>query len=183
MKKNVLGKTRCYLAGGMQYVDDGKLWREKVEGELGNRGITFFNPYKKPFIDDIPEDDVSRAEMLHWMHTEQYDLVRSRMKKVRQCDLRIVDISDWFICVVSPETASWGTAEELSVMVRERKPIFLVIDHPMGKKKTPLWIMSQIEHKFIYNNVDEAIDTIKAIDDNVVKLTSDRWKLLKPYLR
>ena len=36
---------------------------------------------------------------------------------------------------------------------------------------------------YIYNNIDEAIETIKAIDAGIVRTSSDRWKLLLPELR
>jgi len=180
---NLLKHTRCYLLGGMQYVKDGKTWRVKVKDALKDRNITFFDPYFKPFIHDIPEDDCSRNEMLHWIETEQYDLVTQRMKMVRGYDLRLVDLSDWFICNINPNVASWGTAEELSVIVREQKPVFIVIDSPKGKKDVPLWILSMVQHKYIYDTLDEAINTIKAIDDGIVKMSSDKWRLLLPELR
>jgi nucleoside 2-deoxyribosyltransferase len=182
-QKNILNKTRAYLAGAMQYVENGRGWRDKVKEQLNQCNITFFDPYHRPFIHDTPEDESSRSEMLHWMETEQYDLVTQRIKEVRRFDLRLVDISDWFICVISPKIPSWGTAEELSVMVKESKPVFVVIDDPKGKKKTPLWVMSMVDHKYIYNSLDEAISTIKAIDDGIVKLNSNKWKLLLPNMR
>lgn len=182
-KKNILYKTRSYLAGSMQYAKDGRGWRDKIKEELKHTGIQFFDPYHRPFIHDVNEDEASRSEMLHWMETEQYDLVTQRIKEVRRFDLRLVDLSDWFICLICPKVASWGTAEELSLMVREEKPVFVIIDDSLGKQKTPLWIMSMIDHKYIYNSVDDAIEMIKAIDDGIVKLSSNKWKLLKPELR
>jgi nucleoside 2-deoxyribosyltransferase len=167
----------------MQYAKNGRGWREKVKEELKHTGIQFFDPYHRPFIHDVDEDESSRAEMLNWMDTEQYDLITQRMKEVRRFDLRLVDLSDWFICMVSPKVASWGTAEELSLMVREEKPVFIVIDSPEGKRNTPLWIMSMVDHKYIYSSLDEAIGTINAIDTGIVKLSSNKWKLLLPEMR
>jgi nucleoside 2-deoxyribosyltransferase len=181
--ENILKRTRCYLAGSMQYAKDGRGWRDKVKEGLKQTGIQFFDPYHRPFICDVKEDEASRSEMLHWMETEQYDLITQRMKQVRRFDLRLVDLSDWFICMVCPKIASWGTAEELSLMVKEEKPVFIVIDDIEGKRKTPLWIMSMIDHKFIYNSVDEAIGMIKAIDKGIVRLSSNKWKLLLPQYR
>lgn len=181
--KNFLFKTKCYLPGGMQYAEKAKEWRQTVKDRLSPRGITFFDPYHKPFIHDVSENESSREEMLHWMETEQYDLVVKRMKTVRGFDLRLVDLSDWFICLITPKLASWGTAEELSVIVRERKPVFLVIDDPGGKKKTPLWIMSMVDPKYIYNTLEEAMETIEAIDDGIIKCNSNKWRLLIPELR
>jgi hypothetical protein len=166
----------------MQYAN-GRGWRGIVKDTFKDTGINFIDPYYKPFVHDVPEDDDSRAEMHHWMETEQYDLVANRMKDVRSLDLRLCDICDWFIAVIKPSVASWGSAEEITTVIREKKPLFLVIDDPKGKKATPLWLMSIMPHKYIYNNLDEVIQTVKAIDDGIIKMSSDRWKLLLPKLR
>ena len=164
----------------MQYLN-GRGWRNDVKKSLSGRGISFFDPYHKPFLDDIPEDENSRKEMLHWMETEQYDLVQTRMWSVRAYDLRLCDICDFFIAHINPSVASWGSSEELTTIIREKKPLFISIEG--GKKKTPLWLMGKIPHKYIYDNVSDIINVIKSIDDGVIKLTNERWKLLKPNFR
>jgi hypothetical protein len=179
-RPNHLYRTRCYLIGHMQYVD-GRGWRDIVKQDLGDRNITFFDPYHKPFIHDVPEDESSRNEMKHWMETQQYDLVTQRMWEVRGYDLRLCDICDFFVAHLIPEKASWGSAEEITTVIRQKKPIFLSIEG--GKSKTPLWLMGALPHKYIYNSVAEVIETIKHIDDGIIKINSDRWKLLKPELR
>ena len=181
-KINLLRDTRCYLIGHMQY-SDGRGWRDTVKQELGGSGIKFYDPYHKPFVHDIPEDENSRAEMLHWMETGQFDLVAQRMKEVRGYDLRLCDICDWFIAVIKPTIASWGSAEEITTIIREKKPLFLVIDDPKGKKACPLWLLGVLPHKYVYDTLDEAVRTIKGIDEGIVRTNSDRWKLLLPELR
>lgn len=163
--------------------ENGEGWRNKLKNALDGRGIKFYDPYHKPFLHDIPEDEAARQEMYHWRESGQYDLVSQRMKQVRSCDLRLCDICDWFVAVIKPKLASWGSAEEITTVVREKKPIFLVIDDEKGKKACPLWLFGVLPHKYIYNSLAEAIDTIKAIDDGIVKCSSDRWKLLKPEFR
>jgi hypothetical protein len=180
---NVLKNTRAYLIGTIQYAEDGRGWRHKIKSELGGRGIKFYDPYYKPFIHNVPEDETSREEMLAWMAGGNYDAVTSRMKLIRGYDLRLCDICDWFVVVIKPSLASWGSAEELSVIVKEQKPVFLVIDDPLGKKATPLWIMAMVNHNYIYNSVDEMIDTVIGIDDGKTELSSDKWKLLQEELR
>jgi hypothetical protein len=171
------------LIGPIQYVSNGTGWRTIVKKELAPLGIKFYDPYFKPFIHNIPEDNDARAEMLHWMETEQYDLVSQRMKAIRGYDLRLCDICDWFIAVIKPEVASWGSSEEITTVIREKKTLFLVIDSPKGKRACPLWLMAIMPHKYIYNSLDEAINTIRAIDSGVIRMDSDRWKLLRPELR
>ena len=59
---NLLEKTKTYLVGHMQYAD-GKDWRDYVEAELEPLNVTVFNPYKKPFVKDVEEDDAARQRM------------------------------------------------------------------------------------------------------------------------
>jgi hypothetical protein len=178
--KNLLKDTRCYLIGHMQYMD-GRSWREDLKEVLNGRGIKFYDPYHKPFIHDVPEDNDSREEMLHWMDTQQYDLVQQRMWAVRGYDLRLCDICDFFVAHIVPNVASWGSAEEISTVIRQKKPLFLSIEG--GKRVCPLWLMGVVPHKYIYDSIEEVIQTIKHIDNGIIRMSSDRWKLLLPEMR
>ena len=62
MKINLLEKTKTYLVGHMQY-SEGRDWREYVEQELEQLNVTVFNPYKKPFLKDVDEDEAARQKM------------------------------------------------------------------------------------------------------------------------
>ena len=66
----------------MQYLS-GRDWREEVTEKLTPLSITCFDPYKKPFIKDVAEDEASRQDMETWMKTKQYDRVTDKMKTVR----------------------------------------------------------------------------------------------------
>lgn len=177
---NVLNKTRTYLVGHMQYAE-GTSWRNYVKGSLEEMGVIVFDPYKKPFLKDVEEDEVAREKLQEWMKNGEYDKVQERMKTVRSYDLNLVDRSDFIIAHIVPNVASWGSAEELVTANRAKKPIFLSVEG--GKEKTPLWIMGMIPHKYIYNNVDEILDVLFAIDDGIKEIDSDRWRLLRENLR
>ena len=178
LEPNLLRDTQCYLIGHMQYVN-GESWRDDFTPFASRLGIKIYDPYHKPFVQDIPEDEMSRKEMLHWMETRQYDLVSARMKDVRGYDLRCCDKCDFFVAVIKPKIASWGSAEEITTVIRAKKPLFLVIDDPKGKRATPLWLMGIMPHKYIYNTLDEVKEMVTAIDLGIVKMSSDRWKLFK----
>ncbi len=177
---NLLWGTRCYLIGHMQYAD-GRGWRQDVKTALKDTGVIFFDPYIKPFVHDIPEDENARVRMKELMEAGQFDMVQQHMWEVRGYDLRLCDISDFFIAHILPSVASWGSAEELVTITREKKPIFLCIEG--GKKKSPLWEMGKIPHKYMYDSIEEIIDSVKAIDAGIIKMNSDRWKLLKKCYR
>ena len=55
---NLLKDTRCYLIGHMQYCN-GRGWRDTIKTEFKKSGIKFYDPYHKPFVHDIPEDEAS----------------------------------------------------------------------------------------------------------------------------
>lgn len=179
-EKHILARTRCYTIGHMEY-KDGQAWRKKVESELGCRGITFFNPYEKPFLNDVPENVAARKRLSQWMKNGEYDLVAEQMRAIRCYDLRLVDLSDFLIAYIDPTVVTYGTIEELTTAVREKKPLFVCVEG--GKKKCPLWILGMIPPKYVYNSIDEAIEILKGIDSGTIELSSDKWKLLKPEYR
>ena len=177
---DILEKTRTYLVGHMQYAD-GRDWREYVERELEPLNIRIFNPYKKPFVKDVKEDEESRNKIQNDMEEGHYNDVSTRMKQIRSYDLNLVDRSDFIIAHLLPDVASWGSAEEIVTAVRMKKPIFISMEG--GKHKTPLWMMGMLPHKYIYDSVEEVVEMLKQIDNGEKKIDSDRWRLLKKELR
>lgn len=159
----------------------GENWRNDLMKELADTGIVFFSPYQRPFLNDTPEDEAARKELADWMSRGDYDLVQNRMTTIRAHDLRICDLSDFIIARVDPAVATWGTVEEIVTSVRMKKPILLCVVG--GKAKTPLWLMGMFSHHYIYDSMEEICKMVRAIDGGVVKLSSDRWKLLKPEYR
>lgn len=180
MRNHFLKNTRCYLIGHMQY-SDGQSWREQIKRKLCATGIKFFDPYYKPFLHSLPEDTQAREKLLGMMNAGDYDGVSEWMKEIRNHDLRLCDICDFFVAHIKPEVASWGSAEEITTVIRQKKPLFLSVEG--GKSRTPLWLMAIMPHKYIYNSINEVIETIDQIDREQIRLSSDRWKLLRPELR
>ena len=177
---NLLENTKTYLVGHMQYVS-GRNWRDEIAKSLNKIGIKCFDPYKKPFVKDVKEDEASREEMETWMKTKQYDRVTERMKTVRSYDLNLVDRSDFIVAHLVPEVASWGSAEEIVTAVRMKKPVFVSMEG--GKSKTPLWMLGMFPHKYIYNSVDEITEMLYAINKGSKEIDSDRWRLLRHEFR
>ncbi len=177
---NLLDKTKTYLVGHMQYLS-GRNWRQEIAEKLRDLNITCFDPYKKPFMKDVEEDEASRQEMETWMKTKQYDRVTEKMKIVRAYDLNLVDRSDFIIAHLVPDVASWGSAEEIVTAVRMKKPIFVSMEG--GKAKTPLWMLGMLPHKYIYNSLEEVVEMLCAIDNGNKKIDSDRWRLLRKEYR
>jgi hypothetical protein len=177
---NLLFRTKTYLVGHMQYLS-GRDWRADVVDKLSPLKVSCFNPYEKPFMKDVGEDEETREQMETWMKTKQYDRVTDRMKTVRAYDLNLVDRSDFIVAHLVPNVASWGSAEEIVTAVRMKKPVFVSMEG--GKSKTPLWMLGMFPHKYIYNSVDEIIDMLYAIDSGEKEIDSDRWRLLQKQFR
>jgi hypothetical protein len=180
MSSNHLWKTKTYLVGHMQYAD-GSSWRDKLTPELEKMGVTVFNPYKKPFIKDVQEGAEVRAKLEEAKQAGNYDFLCQKFREIRIFDLNLVDRSDFIISHIEPKVASWGSAEELVTAVRMKKPIFLSVEG--GKAACPLWIFGMIPHKYIYNNIEEILETLRRIDSGEKELDSNRWRLLRKEFR
>jgi hypothetical protein len=184
MKKpnlNLLNKTRCYCIGSMENDPHGDDWRAVVTGRLKWLGITVFDPYHKPFLNEIKEDKTARKMLKRWMKDGEYHKVHKRMKHVRSDDLRLCDISDFFIVRIDPKVGSWGSAEELVTANRAKKPIFLVIEG--GRKVAPLWLMGMLPSHYFYDTLEDALTMIERIDSGKKRIDSDRWRLLREEYR
>jgi hypothetical protein len=179
-KPNILYKTRTYLVGHMQY-SDGRDWREYVEEKLKDRHILCFNPYRKPFVKDVAEDEETRKRTLEQMEKGYYNDVADRFRQVRNYDLNLVDRSDFIIAHLVPEVASWGSAEEIVTASRMKKPMFIAMQG--GKKNTPLWLMGMIPHQYIYDTIEDVVEMLYEIDDGHKAIDSYRWRLLRKELR
>ena len=180
VNSNLLQDTRTYLVGHMQYAN-GRNWREYVEEQLQPLNIRIFNPYKKPFVKDVNEDEGMRQKVSEDMENGHYNDVAKRMKQIRSYDLNLVDRSDFIIAHLLPDVASWGSAEEIVTAVRMKKPIFISMEG--GRTKTPLWMMGMMPHHYIYDSIEDVVAMIGRIDDGTKEIDSDRWRLLRKELR
>lgn len=156
---------------------DGTPWRNKITPQLKEMGITCFDPYHKPFINEIKEDDEARRDLDKKMLAGEYDWVANRMKQVRSDDLRLCDLSDFGIAQIVPKVPTYGTVEEISWFVRCKKPLFIFVEG--GKVYTPKWVMGMVPHKYIYDSLDEVVQKLVQINDGEKELDNSRWRLLK----
>lgn len=175
---NILNKTKTYLVGHMQYLD-GQDWRLQVEQELTPLGITCFNPYKNPFgLDEGPE---MRENLKNLLEEGNLDAVGTLFSQIRNYDLSLCDRADFIIAHIHPAVASWGSAEELSLASRIKRPTFISVEG--GRSKVPYWMTAQFKSHCFYNSIDEVLDMIKKINCGQVKIDSDYWRLLKEEYR
>ena len=179
-KQGLLNKTKCYLVGAMQY-SDGQDWRKLVTSELTPLGITCFNPYQKPFIENYEENPEIHQELLKQMERREFGKVAYHMKNIRRQDLNLCDRSDFIIAHIIPHVASWGSAEELTTSGRAAKPTFIAVVG--GIEKTPLWLMGSFPIESFFNSVEEIIEHVKMLDSGELSTNAKYWRLLKHSFR
>lgn len=171
----LLNKTKTYLIGHIQ-CGDGRTWRTLVEKECGKMGIQCYNPYTKPFLKDIKENENVQQYMKDCMVRGEFDEVQEMMREIRIFDLCLTDKSDFLICYIDPKIPTYGTMEELSWAVRLKRPIFVAVEG--GKQLCPLWILGMVPHKYVYSSIEDVMAVLTNIDSGAKKIDSSRWKLL-----
>ena len=181
--KNLLWRTRTYLIGHMENVSatEGETWRDQLTPELEKMGVVVFNPYYKPFINEIDESPESRDKRIALRNRGKFKKVCEDMRVIRSFDLSLVDRADFIIAHIKPNIASWGTADEFLTANRMKKPIFLSVEG--GKKNCPLWLLGVIPAKYIYDTPQDILKVIKKIDSGKKHTDSSRWRLLRKEYR
>ena len=178
--KNLLHKTYTYLAGPMQFTQHGQTWREMVKKELSPLGIRIFDPYNKPFLNELYlEGNEDKGQMDKWEKEGRIDLIENKMRAVRSSDLALCDKADFGIFYLNPSIATVGTIEELTTMNRAKRPCFVLWDND----KPSYWLLGMLKSKYIYRTWEKLLGTIKAIDSGEIEPDSRRWKLLSPEYR
>jgi len=164
----------------MQY-KNGEGWRNKLQPVLEKMGIIVFNPYHKPFLKDIEENDETVKNLAKLIEEGKFDEAQKIMKEIRSYDLSMVDRSDFIVVYIDPNTPTFGTIEEFVTAVKIKRPVFIAIEG--GKKKCPLWIFGMIPHKYIYDSIDDILDMLVKIDNGEKEIDSDRWRLFRKEYR
>lgn len=178
---NILNKTKVYLAGPMQYTEQGESWRDEFEKFAKDLNIICFNPYKKPFVNDIKEDTESKNLLNSLMSEQRFDEVHKLMKDIRYFDLAMVDRVDFIVCHINPDVPTYGTVEELATAVRMKKPVFIFVDGDLTR--IPFWLLGMFRPHCFYKCLDDVFITIKKINSGEIEINNKNWKLLREEYR
>lgn len=170
---NRLKHSTCYLSGAMDRVSDhGTKWRDELKPFLRDLNINVIDPCDKPksLIHDIQEEGVEyRTLRDKYKEEENYEELAKLMRKVRNIDLRFVDISSFIIVNIDLDVHLCGTYNEVAIAIQQKKPI--IVRCEQGKKNCPFWLFGCIPHSMIFSTWDEVktyithIDKDKEIDD------------------
>ena len=152
-------------------------WRQNVTDKLTIIGIKVLSPTKKTFAIQTHETDDDRENMNEWREYGDLQRVHDYMVPVIEKDLRLVDISDFLIVNMEVTKPTFGTMHELVVANQQKKPIFFACG---DRKMSPHWITGLIKPRYIYNNLDEVVDTLYKINKGEIEIDSNRWRILLP---
>jgi hypothetical protein len=152
--------------------DNGEGWRKMLRKELGDLGIHWLDPTRKP-IDIGREDDASRARRRVAKASGDFLAVGKEMYAVRRVDLRMVDICDWMPVNIDIEIHATGTYEELFLANREKKPILVHVEQ--GKRKCPDWLFGTIPEHHIFGNWKDLVSYVRHIAHDEIIRPEKRW--------
>ena len=174
---NRLWGSRVYLAGPMDRVPDGGIvWRYNITPKLQSHGIVVLSPTNKP-IDIGIEGKDCQVELTDNSTDEDYDKEATRVRLLRVIDLRMVDLADFLIVYIDPNTHLCGSYEELFTANSTKKPILVMIEG--GKYRTPRWLLGTIPHQMIFGNWDDLLEYIRHVDEDVDVEHRKRWTWFK----
>ena len=177
---NILNRTKCYLAGNMEYTNDSVNWRDYMTSELNKLGVVVLSPLEKNFVVHFDEGEESHVKLKQMREEGRYDEVSEHMSKIVGKDLRLIDVSDFVIVNIEIDKPTFGTIHELVVANQQKKPIFLCVN---DKKRCPLWLLGLINHHYIYDDLNVIINILNKIDKGEIVIDSERWRLLNENLR
>jgi len=150
----------------------GASWREAMTVFLEGLGVYTINPLNKP-VDGASEIEQRDIRPL-LIKEKRYDELKKIMKKIRGCDLRFVDKSDFMVVNLDLSIPMCGTWEEIYLANRERKPIIVMC--PQGKDSIPYWLFGTLPHELFFNNWDEVKTYLNHVNsDEEADTVGDRW--------
>lgn len=168
-----LAYHRVYLCGGMETCPNGgEEWRDAITPWLQSLGLLVYNPAKKP-IDTGWEDSVIRKRVSELKSIENWNAVSAIYKKIRQIDLRMVDVTDFMIVYLDLNLTLCGTYEEIFLANRHKHPILLCC--PQGKENIPNWLFGTIRHEEMFNTIDEIKIYLQQINSGLIT-DNERWQ-------
>lgn len=174
---NNLRGMRTYLVGAMDRVPDGgTTWRNKITPTLESLGVIVLNPCKH-VICGIHEDAKTRENINYLKEHGMFDELKDTYSKVRNADLRCVDICDFIIAHIDISVHACGSYEEIVTANRQKKPILIWCEQ--GKSNAPNWLFFMLPHENIFSSMSEVVEYLEHI--NSVKDTDSlkRWIFLR----
>ena len=174
---NNLAGMRTYLVGAMDRVPDGGVnWRNRITPVLESMNVSVLDPCDKP-VHSIVEDQETRWWIEYYKETKQYNKIRDVYGKIRNADLRCVDVSDFIIAHIDISVHACGTYEEIVTANRQKKPILVWCEQ--GKQNAPNWLFFMLDHNHIFSSMQELLTYLHYINTTSDYKNLKRWLFFK----
>lgn len=177
-----LDEATIYLSGSMEYASDhGVAWRRKFRRRILQEKLNVYciDPTDKPGPDRMKIGE-NKEFQENLQRNGKFKELRDYVTEYRHYDLRFVDISDVLIVAIDPTIPQWGTADETYLSERQNKPRYAICEG--GLYKFPRWLLPVFELDDVFENVEEVIQRLCAIDRGDHPM-DERWVLVRKYLR
>lgn len=177
--KNLKG-ARAYLVGPMDRVkDNGVGWRRSLAPWLREQGIVVLDPTDKPIL-NLDTPGVAREENSYkkkLRDANEWAALGEFMSKIRNVDLRLIDISDFIIAKLDMDAKMCGTWEEIITANREKKPVLIVIEG--GIAAAPDWLIGMLKTHldYFHGSIKDLKIKIAGYNDGSIPMDK-RWTLL-----
>ena len=173
----VLDNSVAYLSGAIENArDDGVSWREDIVTKIHGLGIDlgFIDPCDKgdKLLGEIGRE---RALLASAKEKGNFSFVTEKMKEVRHWDLRAVDSANVMILKLDPKVPTCGTWDEVFEAEDQQIPILAIIEG--GPSAAPDWLFAVMDHRMMFNSIDECVEFIKKVDEGKIKV-GRKWLCL-----
>ncbi len=157
-----MSKT-VYLAGGMEFTEDGKSWRDKTVAVLKEKGIASWDPYEEEA--KIFEAHVQPSDLIKTLDkVDDFDSLTTMMKQVVCLDLGVVhnEVDALIVKYDLSVLKGAGTHAEMSMATYAGKPVHVWMRDPVELYDIPTWIMGCIttmswDYDEVINNIMEGM--------------------------
>lgn len=177
----VLDGAICYLAGPIDFDENlGVDYRKQIKEKCKDNDlkIKFLDPTHK--IGNLVHDvGVEQDKIKELKTNKDWPNLRKMMKKIVKQDLRQVDLSDFIIVMIDTKVHMCGTYHELLTAEWQRKPILAICKG--GKQNAPSWLFGILDHKYMFDTIDECLDHLVKLDRGESYLNR-KWILFRKEL-
>lgn len=164
---NYLTNKRCYLSGPIEHAStDWRIYPTKVLTE--EFGVDLYNPFGDP-------KHQWKDRLIEARNNKDLKTIRNIAKKFVRKDLAMIDRSDFLVCFLPLNVATYGTCHELINSVNAKKPSLIVgTDHIVN---IPFWFHGFIDQALMFASWDELFVYLKEVDEGKHK-DNDKWSFV-----
>lgn len=173
----LLNNSLAYLCAPIdRAADNGVGWRKEITPKLQNLGVKVIDPTCKPDINLYSENKDWIQHKKELRQAGNYKELARLMKKVRNLDLRFIDLSSFCLVYLDMESHPVGTLEEVFTANRQKKPCLIIFKQ--GISSCPDWLFGVFEKnwkEFFFEDEAGLLKYLNRVNDG--KKVSDRWVL------